>query len=82
MVVSVKRKLYFCTNNQKKVATMDEKERHQLMLRRALLFQQIHLTVLFEDDFIAKLGKRGVLDLQDDILDEIIFTDKKLGLRI
>jgi hypothetical protein len=61
---------------------MDEKDRRQLMLRRALLFQQIHLTVLFEDDFIAKLGKRGVLDLQDDILDEIIFTDKKLGLRI
>jgi hypothetical protein len=61
---------------------MDEKQRRQQLLRKALLFQQIHLTVVFEDSFLKEMGKRGLLKFQDNILDEIIFIDKQLGLRI
>ena len=61
---------------------MDEKQRRQLLLRKALLFQQIHLTVVFEDSFLKEMSKRGLLEFQDNILDEIIFIDKQLGLRI
>jgi hypothetical protein len=60
---------------------MDEKQRRQHQLRRSLLFQQIHLTVIFEDSFIREIGRRGLLEYQDNILDEIIFIDKLLGLR-
>ena len=61
---------------------MDEKQRRQHQLRKALLFQQIHLTVILEDSFIKEIGRRGLLKFRDNILDEIIFIDKQLGLRI
>jgi hypothetical protein len=62
---------------------MDEKERRELILRRALLIQQIHLTVLFEDNFIQQIGsRRSLFEFRDNILDEIIFIDRQLGSRI
>lgn len=61
---------------------MDEKLRQSLLSRRALLYQQIHLSVIFEDNFIQNLGRRGLLEFQDETLDEIILTERKLGLRI
>lgn len=66
----------------KKVTAMDEKLRQSLLSRRALLYQQIHLSVIFEDNFIQNLGRRGLLEFQDETLDEIILTERKLGLRI
>lgn len=66
----------------KKVTTMDEKLRQSLLSRRALLYQQIHLSIIFEDNFIQNLGRRGLLEFQDETLDEIILVERKLGLRI
>ena len=66
----------------KKVTAMDEKLRQSLLSRRALLYQQIHLSVIFEDNFIQNLGRRGLLEFQDETLDEIILVERKLGLRI
>ena len=61
---------------------MNEKLRQALLSRRALLFQQIHLSVIFENNFIQSLGRRGLLEFQDETLDEIILIERKLGLRI
>ena len=61
---------------------MDEKLRQQMIIRKNSLFQQLHLSVIFEDNFIQNLGRRGLLEFQDEILDEILFIERKLGLRI
>ncbi len=49
-------------------------------LRFRLLNQQITLTVLYEKNFIEKLGKNGLEDLRNSILDEINWLKKNYDL--
>jgi hypothetical protein len=82
VVVSVKKSLYFCTNNQEKVAAMDEKERRNSEIRLKSLFQQIHFTVIYEKELVEQKGFYAIYVMRDAILDEIISIQRKLGLRI
>ena len=52
----------------------------EAMLRHRLLKQQLTLTILYEDDFIQKLGFHGLEELRNSILDEIIFLRKNYNL--
>jgi hypothetical protein len=61
---------------------MDEKQRRNSEIRLKSLFVQIHFTVIYGEEIIRDVGLRELLLLQDKILDEIIFHQKKLGLRI
>lgn len=59
----------------KKQLTLEEAR-----LRFRLLNQQITLTVLYENDFIEKLGKTGLEELRNSILDEINWLKKNYDL--
>lgn len=66
----------------KKVTAMDEKERRVSETRLKSLFIQIHFTVVYSEEIIKDVGLTELLLLQDKILDEIIFHQRALGLRI
>ena len=59
----------------KKQLTLEE-----ALLRFRLLNQQITLTVLYENDFIERLGKKGLEDLRNSILDEINWLKENYDL--
>lgn len=61
---------------------MDEKERRTSEIRLKSLFVQIHFTVVYDDNLLKEMGLRDLRLFQDKILDEIIFHQRKLGLRI
>ena len=61
---------------------MDEKERRSSEIRLKSLFQQLHFTVIYDEELIRDVGLRELRILQDKILDEIIFHQRVLGLRI
>jgi hypothetical protein len=61
---------------------MDEKERRNSEIRLQSLFVQIHFTVIYGEEITKDVGLRELLILQDKILDEIIFHQRILGLRI
>ena len=61
---------------------MDEKDRRNSEIRLKSLFQQIHFTVIYEKELIEQKGLYALYVFRDDILDEIIMTQRKLGLRI
>jgi hypothetical protein len=44
--------------------------------RYRLHIQQLHLTVIYEDEFIQKIGKRRLEEMRDVILDNIIYLRK------
>jgi hypothetical protein len=60
---------------------MTDQEKHQLLLRRASLLQQIHATVLFEKEMLLTVSLKQLQTLRDAILDEILESDRRLGLR-
>ena len=49
-------------------------------LRFRLLNQQLTLTVLYEEDFIKKLGRSGLENMRNSILDEINWLKKNYNL--
>ena len=66
----------------KKVTAMDEKERRNSEIRLKSLFQQLHFTVIYEKELVDEKGLYAIFIFRDAILDEIIITQRKLGLRI
>jgi hypothetical protein len=44
--------------------------------RYRLHIQQLHLTVIYEDEFIQKIGKRRLEEMRDVILDNMIYLRK------
>ena len=61
---------------------MDEKEHRNSEIRLKSLFVQLHFTVIHDEELIRDVGLRKLRLLQDQILDEIIFHQRLLGLRI
>ncbi len=61
---------------------MDEKERRSSEIRLKSLFQQMHFTVIYEKELIEQKDFHTIYVMRDAILDEIIMTQRKLGLRI
>ena len=57
---------------------MNKRERET---RLQSLFAQIHYTVIYEKDMLRDLTKRQLFDFRDNILDEIIFIQRQLGIR-
>lgn len=53
----------------------------QLRIRLNSLFTQLHFTVIYESDILRASTMQGLYDLRDRILDEIIFTERQLGIR-
>jgi hypothetical protein len=44
--------------------------------RYRLRIQQLHLTVIYEADFLQKISKRRLEEMRDDMLDDIIYLRK------
>lgn len=61
---------------------MDETKRRNSEVRLKSLFQQLHFTVIYDEELVNDVGLRELRGLQDRILDEIIFHQRLLGLRI
>jgi hypothetical protein len=40
--------------------------------------QQLHLTVIYEAEFLQKIGKRRLEEMRDTLLDELIYLRKFL----
>jgi hypothetical protein len=40
--------------------------------------QQLHLTVIYEAEFLQKIGKRRLEEMRDNLLDELIYLRKYL----
>ena len=53
----------------------------QLRIRLNSLFTQLHYSVIYESDILKNINKRGLYDLRDNILDEIIYIERRLGIR-
>lgn len=53
-----------------------------LRLRHALLYQQLHLTVIYQDEMLQKVSMRELYATRDNILDEILLIERKLKIRI
>ena len=58
--------------------TMTEK---QLRIRLNGLFIQLHYSVIYEKEILQDITQRGIHDLRDKILDEIIYIQRQLGIR-
>ncbi len=54
----------------------------ELWVRHASLYQQIHVTVIYEDEILQKVSMQKLYAMRDIILDEIIFVERKLKIRI
>ena len=64
------------TINKPKYPTMTERE---YRIRLVALFDQLHYTVIYEDELIKNRPKRELYELRDSILDEIIHI-RNLGI--
>jgi hypothetical protein len=53
----------------------------QLRIRLNGLFTQLHYSVIYEKEILQDTTQRGIYDLRDKILDEIIFIQRQLGIR-
>lgn len=53
----------------------------ELRIRLNSLFTQLHYSVIYESDILKNINKRGLYDLRDNILDEIIYIERRLGIR-
>ena len=49
-------------------------------VRLSALFDQLHYTVIYEEELIKSRSKRELYELRDRILDEIIYI-RNLGIR-
>ena len=59
---------------------MTEQEFQEHLKRLRNFYQQLHLTVLYEDDFITQLGsRRNLFEYRDNILDNINIERNALG---
>ena len=66
------------TINKHPLMTEQEFQEHLKRLRN--FYQQLHLTVLYEDDFITQLGsRRNLFEYRDNILDNINIERNALG---
>ncbi len=54
----------------------------ELWVRHASLYQQLHVTVIYEDEILQKVSMQKLYAMRDNILDEIIFVERKLKIRI
>jgi hypothetical protein len=54
----------------------------ELWVRHASLYQQIHVTVIYEDEILQKVSMQKLYAMRDNILDEIILVERKLKIRI
>ena len=54
----------------------------ELWVRYYSLFQQIHATVIYEDEILQKISMRELYIMRDNILDEMIFLQQQLKLRL
>lgn len=58
--------------------TQDEQAKEEYKL--AILYQALHMTVIYEDNFLLNLGsRRTLLIYRDDLLDKINFKRRILG---
>lgn len=58
--------------------TQDEQTREEQKL--AILYQALHMTVIYEDNFLLNLGSQRILLIyRDDLLDKINFKRRILG---
>lgn len=55
--------------------------RKELWLRRKALYDQIHYTVIYEDEILLEISISELYAFRDHILDEIIFVERQLGIR-
>lgn len=53
----------------------------QLRIRLDGRFTQLHYSVIYEKEILQDTTQRGIYDLRDKILDEIIFIQRQLGIR-
>ena len=61
---------------------MSEQDRIEYERQLALVFQQLHLSVIYESSFLQTLSKKELNDFRDTCLDKIIFFQKKIGTRL
>ncbi len=54
----------------------------ELRVRHASLYQQLHVTVMYEDEILQKVSMQKLYAMRDNILDEIIFVERELKIRI
>ncbi|MEM6320632.1 MAG: hypothetical protein AAF960_23385 [Bacteroidota bacterium] len=52
--------------------------KRDIELRQEVLKQQLTLINLYSDDFLERLGKKGLEHYIDEILDEMNYLDKQL----
>ena len=60
---------------------MSEQERNENEKQLVLVFQQLHLSVIYESSFLQTLSKQELNNFRDTCLDKIIFFQKKIGIR-
>ena len=53
----------------------------QLRIRLNGLFIQLHYSEIYEKEILQDITQRGIYDLRDKILDEIIYIQRQLGIR-
>lgn len=55
----------------------------ELWVRRDSLYQQIHVTVIYEDEILQNgVSIRELYAMRDNILDELLFVERQLKIRI
>ena len=58
--------------------TQDEQNKEEQKL--VILYQALHMSVIYEDNFLLNLGsRRNLLNYRDDLLDKINFKRRILG---
>lgn len=64
--------------NSATLMIQDEQNKEEQKL--VILYQALHMTVIFEDNFLLNLGsRRTLLNYRDDLLDKINFKRRILG---
>jgi hypothetical protein len=51
-----------------------DKKKHKLEIKK----QSLHLSVVYESNFLNQLGRRGLLELRDELLDNINLLTKEI----
>ncbi len=72
--------LYLCENLKSKTYMEKPLNEEQAKLRYQLLKQQLALTVIYENDFLHKLGYKGLQEKRNDMLDEMNWLKSKFNI--
>lgn len=77
-MVKFSRTTYFENSTNVNIMKSKQQRIEQLLHEKTIRKQSLDLTLEYEEEFLEKMGKKGLQEFRDFCLDRIIYVDKQI----